>query len=69
MLVIPVDGIDLWYDGTDALLDTVNAIIKQGIKGNDIIEVKVEESTEYKYAKTSVNPSVASRAYTMELGF
>jgi hypothetical protein len=69
MLVIPVDGIDLWYDGTDALLDTVNAIIKQGIKGNDIIEVKVEESTEYKYAKTSVNPSVASRVYTMELGF
>ncbi len=69
MLVIPVEGIDLWYDGTDALLDTVSATIKQGIKNNDIIEVKVEEKTEYRYAKTSINPAVSNRTYTMELGF
>jgi hypothetical protein len=68
MLVIPVEGIDLWYDGNTALLDTVTAIIKQGIK-NEVIEVKVEESTEYKYTKTRVSPTVVSRTYTMELGF
>ncbi len=69
MLIIPVEGIDLWYDGTDALLDTVTAVVKQGIRKNDVIEVKVEESTEYKYAKTSVNQAIVSRTYIMELGF
>lgn len=68
MLVIPIEGIDLYYHGTEAMLDTVTAVIKQGIR-NEIVEVKVEESSETGWSKTSVNPAISSRSYTMELGF
>ncbi|MFN4336275.1 MAG: DUF432 domain-containing protein [Candidatus Nitrosocaldus sp.] len=68
MLVIPIEGIDLYYNGVEAMLDTVNAVIKQGIR-NEIVEVKVEEGSETGWSKTRVNPTIVTRSYTMELGF
>lgn len=68
MLVIPIEGIDLYYYGSEAMLDTVNAVIKQGIR-NEVVEVKVEEGSESGWRKTNVNPAIVARSYTMELGF
>ncbi|MEM0030604.1 MAG: DUF432 domain-containing protein [Candidatus Nitrosocaldus sp.] len=68
MLVIPIEGIDLYYSGTEAMLDTVSTIIRQGVR-NEVVDVKVEEGSESGWSKTRVNPTVVTRSYTMELGF
>lgn len=68
MLVIPIEGIDLYYSGSEAMLDTVNAVIRQGVR-NEVVDVKVEEVSESGWSKTHVNPAVVTRSYTMELGF